>query len=68
MLGVDDNFTVIFDIGETLSTNIAITFDLPLNVSFSPVTSSQTCYLFKNNILVQKTCTYAYRDRYIFGL
>jgi hypothetical protein len=38
MLGAEDNFTVIFDIGETLSTNIAITFDLPLNVSFNPVT------------------------------
>jgi|LauGreDrversion4_2_1035121.scaffolds.fasta_scaffold291269_1 hypothetical protein len=52
MLGGDDNFTVIFDIGETLSTNIAITFDLPLNVSFNPVSSSQACFLFKNNVLV----------------
>lgn len=67
-LGGDDNLTVLFEIGETLQTNIAITFDLPLNVSFAPVTSSQSCFLFKNNVLAPRTCTYGFRDIYTFGL
>jgi len=40
LLGGDDNLTVFFEVAEALQTNIAVTLDLPLNVSFAPITTS----------------------------
>ncbi len=40
LLGGDDNLTVFFEVAEALQTSIAVTLDLPLNVSFAPITTS----------------------------
>jgi hypothetical protein len=45
LLGGDDNLTVFFEVAEALQTNIAITLDLPVNISFVPLTTSMSCFL-----------------------